>query len=607
MRATRWWLGAIAALAVLAGAGALGWRAHRRAVRLPAAPAAIAGWTRGEQRHYDLTMTAEVRSDDHVVLDLALGGQWTVTALRADAEPLFQAELGAVDLKMPGLGPRDAGQLVELAKALSHPLVFTTDARGALQGASATEGEPPLVQQILTAIVANAQLVAAPGGALRWTADEADTTGRYRADYQRAGDLIHKRKLFYLEGLGGAAGPRDARTEVVSSAIEVELDGSAELRQLDFEERTRVAGAGPLPRLSSHTTQHLRLRGTGLAGDGAALLARAARAAPQPPYQRAPSTGRKLQLDEVKAAGLDVPTILRAFGRLPAEDRQHSGERARLFTALASVLRLDDRAVIQVAARVRAGDAASGTLVDALGAAGTPAAQRALVVLFRQAPADAALRRDMLISLSLVPAPTRESVDFLGTLLDDPAQGRQARYGLGSFAHQAADPEITSRCLALLYRELERPEPERVASALIALGNAGAGEALPVIEPYLDAPAPGLRAAAVRALRLVPGDHVDERLAAVLSGDREPQVRQSALVAARDRPLSAALLRGVDWAARRDPEVHIRYDAVSALAGWVNEVPTIRETMALVARTDGNERIRATASAALGQRGQARP
>jgi hypothetical protein len=605
MRATRWWLGAIAALAVLAGAGALGWRAHRRPVRLPAAPAAIAGWTRGEQRQYDLTMTAEIRSDDQVVLDLALGGQWTVTALRAGAAPLFQAELGTVDLKMPGLGPRDAAQLAELARALSHPLVFTTDARGALQGASATDGDPPLVQQILTAIVANAQLVGAKE-ALRWTADEADTTGRYRADYQRAGDLVHKRKLFYLEGLGGAAGPRDARTEVVSSAIEVELDGSSELRRLDFEERTRVAGAGPLPRLSSHTTQHLRLRGTGLAGDGAALLARAARAAPQPPYQRAPGPGRKLQLDEVKAAGLDVPTILRALGRLPAEDRQHTGERARLFTALASLLRLDDGAVTQVAARVRAGDAASGTLVDALGAAGTPAAQRALVALFLQAPADAALRRDMLISLSLVPAPTRESVDFLGTLLDDPAQGRQARYGLGSFAHQA-DPEITARCLALLYRELERPEPERVASALIALGNAGAGEALPVIEPYLDAPAPGLRAAAVRALRLVPGDHVDERLAAVLSGDREPQVRQSALVAARDRPLSAALLRGVDWAARRDPEVRIRYDAVSALASWVNEAPTIRETMALVARTDGNERIRATASAALGQRGQARP
>ena len=75
-----------------------------------------------------------------------------------------------------------------------------------------------------------------------------------------------------------------------------------------------------------------------------------------------------------------------------------------------------------------------------------------------------------------------------------------------------------------------------------ALGNSAGPSTLPIIEEALHDSTPAIRAAAARALRLIPGSEVDHLLAAVITSDPDGAVRADAIFATRFRhPLSAPL------------------------------------------------------------------
>jgi hypothetical protein len=133
----------------------------------------------------------------------------------------------------------------------------------------------------------------------------------------------------------------------------------------------------------------------------------------------------------------------------------------------------------------------------------------------------------------------------------------------GRSAHPAEAQAIDASLLAL-YRGAR--DARESVELLDALGNSAGPEVVPVIETALESVEPTVRAAAARALRLAPGDHVDRLLAAAITADRDPGVRADAIFSARfRRPLSETLREALEHAASHDEVEYVRRSATAVL------------------------------------------
>jgi HEAT repeat protein len=222
---------------------------------------------------------------------------------------------------------------------------------------------------------------------------------------------------------------------------------------------------------------------------------------------------------------------------------------------LEAVLRRDDEAVGPAVAFIRAGTATK-LVADALAAAGTPAAQDALCGLARDRQLPRQVRVEAVASLGLVRRPIPRLMAEVGELI------------------RGGDPDLFAPTLFLAGTvaragRAEHPGPaaaiEKIVLAAAALGNLGSASVLPRLRTAVTAGDPRVRAAATRALRLVPDAEADQLLAATLRRDRDPTVRAAALFAAGFRDLDP-LADALADAARNDPVEYVRAGAVTLLA-----------------------------------------
>jgi HEAT repeat protein len=88
---------------------------------------------------------------------------------------------------------------------------------------------------------------------------------------------------------------------------------------------------------------------------------------------------------------------------------------------------------------------------------------------------------------------------------------------------------------------------------------------LPRLRQAVTAGDPRVRAAATRALRLVPDREADRLLAVTLGRDQDPTVRAAAIFAAGFRPLEP-LVDALSDTAQHDPIDYVRAGAVTLLA-----------------------------------------
>jgi hypothetical protein len=232
-------------------------------------------------------------------------------------------------------------------------------------------------------------------------------------------------------------------------------------------------------------------------------------------------------------------------------------------------LQRDDAAVPAALAFVR-GDRSTKVIVDALAVAGTPAAQDALCALARDNRLPAHVRAETVASLGLVRHPTAPTMNIVGELIRTRDQdllppalflaGTVARAGRTEHPVQAAALEKV-----VLAESARARTTDEVLEALAALGNLGSNAVLPRLRSALNAEDPRVRAAATRALRLVPDAEADHLIAVTLRRDRDSTVRAAALFAAGFRkldPLSEALTE----TAHNDPVDYVRSGAVALLS-----------------------------------------
>jgi HEAT repeat protein len=304
-------------------------------------------------------------------------------------------------------------------------------------------------------------------------------------------------------------------------------------------------------------------------------------------------TTRDFQL----AQGHTVDELLTAAAAGQAGDR--------LPARLEAMLRAEPDAVASAVAFVHSGRA-ERPVIEALGAAGTAPAQAGLCGLAADRWLPPRVREEAIGALVLIKRPTAPTLSAVARLLDERAAtvrhtaravaGTVARFGR---QEHVAESTALERALLAEYARSERSD-DRV-SALAALANLGSPAVLARAKSALADGDRAVRAAAARALRLVPDPAADRLLLGLLRSDRDPTVRAAAIFAAGFRELGP-LIDGLAETAETDPVESVRADSVTLLARYANLSPRVTRALAYAADNDPKSNLRQRARDALDSR-----
>jgi HEAT repeat protein len=612
-----WLAVALLGVPLVGGAGAL---ALRRAAGPTPAVAGVgarrsAPFAVGEQRRWKLALEAGILQrgpHGEAPVSTSVTGEWVVTVVddRADGYDVA-CEVASPRVTGGGVPNVAAADVAALERRLGGRFFATYRADGAALEVHFPRELDAGARNLLQAIVSGTQLVRPATPAPQWTAVERDGPGTYLASYHEAapGHIV-KNKLKYLSVDAPAGAPATAPGR---SGIEIGLQASERKLTLDpagelvaFEGGDTVRLAVPLSedgltmRVSVRLSDVTRSRAPALAG--ALARARAAGEVESTGLVTYSPSDEQLtaQNDARLLDGARLAAILQAVRDTPAE--AHPREQLEAWVRQ----RPEGLASVVAATRAAAPGPVTKAFASALGRAGTPASQAALVELGGDARLPVALRSDALVGLMLVKAPSRPTLDAIAPLVADGDQTvrRAALFAGGTLARSArardaAGAEKIDAALVGAFRGAK--DASARAELLGAIGNSAGPTLLPVVREALDEdPETKVRTAAVRALRLYEDAEVKDQLARLMTADREPVVRATAIFAA-GFAFDARYVEPLTQAALKDPTEMVRIDATNMLASHQDVTPEIADTLARIAEKDPKPGIRKLARAALAQ------
>jgi HEAT repeat protein len=594
MRAPRLIL-AFAGLAIVLGGGVMAAR-HRsaEAARIPStlpAPAAgstfaapaIERFTLGGQRTYEVaaSYTTELtREQGTSSVPIEIAGLWQVTVVRAGAEGVLLRSTFAGRTVVAGRPELGLG--AELAQP--HYLAFAPGGR--FVAAHFRPEQDDLARGIAQSLAATLQLPGIDGGRASWQSDETDASGHYVARYERAGGSLEKTKLRYVQPDHSPAA-RDLRARATyqlgDDTWPVRLDGE---ETVTFVEPGLTVRAGSRIALSRTATAVVPVE---IALDG---------------YETErvgePSRHNSIKGDRDLLAGATLDDLLGAL--------TGGGDAARGSVAarLEALLRLHPDSAAQIAKLLIAGTdrSAARLLLGALGSAGTPSAQNAMVQVLSADTLTAKERAHAATAMTMLEQPNDQAVAGLQAQLNAPtpalARSSANALGVAALRLRALDPE-RSRAVVddLIARLSATSDPAAQVAILHALGNAGDSRALPAVRPFIDSGSVDLRRAAVESLRLLSEPAVDDLLSRVMLGDADPAVRRAAVFASGERavgPLLTALARALG-----DRDDGVRLEVVQLL-GQHRAEATVADLLARAASADPADNVRDEAQRLLASR-----
>jgi hypothetical protein len=569
--------------------------------------AALAGWPVAQTRNFSVQLKTRVSAGDQSVLALKMNGTWLLArAANKDGAGRIVARFEPAEIELGSASEETAA----FRNAIGETVLFEVTSRGLVRrlGFQQPDAADPLqdvARTVLRAMVASVQIVTpAEKDADQWQAREGDITGTYEARYQRGErPAVTKTKLRYVHV--AAPAEMEANTVIDRSVSELRFaapSGSlptrlSALERLDLDERTHIEAKKPMPELRSDLSLSIALQGTAkaaadrLAGlDGIRLFSLSDRT--------------QLAKGSLNRARLAGPSFVETLDELAktkrgSSDRVLAGRAAKLYSGLVAHLRFDDAKVAEATKRVRTQDAQASLLINALGDAGSPAAQHALRQLAEDASLASQQRRSAVLAVSLLDDPNQESVTLLTSMKGDETFGRQARFGLGNAAYNLGQSEpgrsdaITQSLLADLQNA--QTDAERI-TILTALGNAGQPETLSAIEPFLANATAPVRAAAVDAIRRIPGSRVDELYARVLRNDASGEVRLAASRVLEYRNPTPSTVYAIRDNLRSEAVARVRKQSVRVAIRWADRAPPLVAALENVASNDPDPQIRDLAS-----------
>ena len=580
--------------------------------------AAEPGFSLGQRYEYALHSTSKVAFQSQGDLyDFDLNATLELVPVRVGAGGTeFRATLakGKFQSRVPGSQPQFDAMTADLAK----PFVFTLKG-GRVTEATLPKNVAPLVAGVFRS-VSSAFQVARPAAAdTTWSASEFDTTGEYSAEYKKTSDphRYEKRKQRYVALLLPKGQPKPAISalpEVATSRGEVQTAADGRVLAITSEDELTLNRA----QTPIRTKMTLSLRAGGVGGASVteaelvALRSNGLRLAADQPM---PSGVPASVIDDAKINGLPFGEIVsrlekaaKAAPKAAAQkndDPEQAAQReehSRMFMALGATFRRQPETVTRAIDKIRANSPAKFDFIDALGAANSSGANDALIALVQPTTSDVKVRTSALISLSRLEHPTVETAAALEKLLDDPAVGTQALYGLGSYCRVFRERGESERADALgrtLLARLAVAKTElRTVEALRAIANSGFVGALEAVRPRLTDPRELVRAEAVRSLRLMDAPEVEGILIHRFVDDSVKAVRLATLDAIQARPPTPALVQALRNSIST-PDPHVRYRLVELMSRWLDRQPELRQSLELVAKNEQEEKIRELAKAAL--------
>ena len=459
----------------------------------------------------------------------------------------------------------------ETLRALETPLRFTQAKNGAITAVSIPANAPLQAVNIQKGVLNALQLTLRQGDS--YVALENAGQGVLRAQYtlRDAGQQLHVAKRYDERSFdrlvsSGAANPRLK----LQNDIEMTLDNaSGVVSSVSYEERIATGDGAPAGAgfdgvtawSTVKATGSLKLRGVVKSSKGAKAVAYTTDAL-EARLTDGRATRAAIGLDSV-----DIRGELAALEREPRDPRHH----ARLLALIEADAVSNDRhdvlgAIADRMAATAANEDVAAAYVDLLGSAGTPRAQNVLNAVLGNTPAFPALasagfgprvREQALFSIVRVETPTLATVHTLEALIGRGSPERDTAITvLGAVAGrlQKQNEADAERIARQLEAELATAAtPADIQLYLNAIGNAGLPSSLRVITPYVEAGAQApeaIQAAALSALRKIPGDEVDtllrravsdasagtatRTLAAAVMGDRERLIGESSSLIIRE-------------------------------------------------------------------------
>ena len=584
------------------------------ATTLVAAAAASPTVKPGDQSRWSLDFRASMEQSSSRPIEIELSGAWTstISAVRSnDYDALL--ELSKIQFSGEALKGTPASALKDLQSRLSRPIWATYRNDGGLLSVHFYRDMSATDRNMLQMIATELQLVQPASARHTWTAQERDGAGEYSAVYlaQRP-DRILKRKLKYIYADGMAGAPANAfEISIDQSDITFSFTPDHRLQSADGVDRVRMSlSQDKSQQLTAVAEFHASDLQTGTAPELAGSLAREHANVVDLPIvtQKSDSTVARAEADDRLLKDLTTDAILdAAFAKNPGS--------AASPDRLTALFRSRPDAASSAVALLRK-NGPNKTVTNALGAAGSLSSSAALAELAHDATLPQQLRVDALLAFVQLQHPDAEVMRIPSDLVNDSNHDVQsaARMITGALAHAGrpehpADAEAIDVSLIALYRNAG--DVREKTELLGALGNSAGPEATQTIDEALNDSSATIRAAAARALRLVTGAEVDQRLASVMLKDSEAVVRADAIFATRfRRPLPTTLAEALMKVASEDQVIYVRSDALAVLSQNSNASPHIHETLAHIAESDADAGIRrqaADALAAISNRASVRP
>jgi hypothetical protein len=591
------------------------------------ASAPLLRWSLGTAHRYRIELSSAATFapaiNEGFAFDLAAVADVAPIRVQGDEVELI---LRLSDVQLTSKSGQHSSDPQATTKQLAEPYVFTLKG-GRLQHARMASGVSAETGSLLRTLSSAFQIAQAEVGATAWQALEHDATGEYAAEYRRDGAVIHKRKSKYTrlnvpgdvtESIRRSVLPRLIESAITltpraGALVSVVLREHAE-SQLLLENKVSVHTELELNELGSHPSPPEKI---------ASLYASTRVVEADKPLS---TTVRKDRFDEAKIGGfgfddlraqlevehaererLQAEAKVAGPGAASAASTEASNEntRARLatFTSMAALLRQQPAALTQAVALVRAGSPLGDVMIDALGSAGTPEAQRELVAVMRDATLPKRVRLAAAMGVIRVKEPVPGNVQVLRSIADDALLREFAIYGLGTASRRlrvagqtAVATEATDALVALL--ATTKDEDVRML-ALRGISNSGDVGALPAVKPWLTNESMGVRHAAIDALRLMQHANADAWLAERLRDDESASMQAAVIAAATGRVPSAPMADALAKASLEGKDAIVRHRAVELASSWLEAQPRLTSTLQQVADKEEQPEIRELALNAL--------
>jgi HEAT repeat protein len=568
-------------------------------------------WKAGHHYSYQSELNSSLFFEETTepMISFSVDGTVAIDVVESDAEKtMLHVQYQSLTLNLFGEDVQSSKsvnkeKLASLEKELKNSFFVVIDEGGALEKVLVPEKMAEHVQNTFKTLASLMQYVAPPEAESTWEATEADRVGDYLAAYvdDSLSMTTTKTKLRYLTGNSGVDGTLETKPEVIESKTTYTWHPKGAIQRLEAIDNVRVASNNVQFTGSSQTDLLMTLESVRPSiKDFSALLALVDSYVSSPPNTPATRFSSQQVIDRAKIAGLDLGTALNIFDRIKGESDEDRHTRQKAFLALEAMFRQNPEAAVQAAKKIRAGSQHAKTLISALGYAGTPQTQDALIDVLNSGYKANPLA--VMRALSTGDQPTKENIAFHKEMMNDPDLGCQARFGLGANAQillQQGMKQKADEIFDLLVEELNNASSQNeTVLVLKALGNTGHPGLINVLPDYLLNDDEVIRGVALNALRKTPVSEADDLVASALIRDPSVAVRNVAIKVIGERPLSTASLNALDSAVQYDISTNIRHRAVRVLSR-VNANPEALSILRWVAEHEKVERIRETAEKAL--------